>query len=385
MTTDFYNLLLSDSALALVLLGLFWYVSRISRGLRGIALWGVAHLAYSVGASMLDGTAPEFARTGNAGASFWIAGIGGLLACAGLAGLAWSIILFVRQRALRRRELLLMPACLSFALLAWLSGGSVDAQGAAMSAAELLALLVMAWHLRRLDAAPDRLPARLMMIGCAVLSLLYARDLWQALGGEYGPNEDWVNIDLSTWYLMNFCMLMLTSFRATEPLRQSAMYDPLTGALNRRGLNSELAGTRHAHDGRSLAVIALDLDHFKSVNDRFGHQTGDLVLQRFSDAVRACIRVDDLFARLGGEEFVVVLPDARLAEARRIAERIREQVMVLELGDGAPDAGVTCSLGIGHADASPDVATLMRIADEALYEAKRQGRNRIEVRALAAT
>ena len=161
MTTDFYNLLLSDSALALVLLGLFWYVSRISRGLRGIALWGVAHLAYSVGASMLDGTAPEFARTGNAGASFWIAGIGGLLACAGLAGLAWSIILFVRQRALRRRELLLMPACLSFALLAWLSGGSVDAQGAAMSAAELLALLVMAWHLRRLDAAPDRLPARL--------------------------------------------------------------------------------------------------------------------------------------------------------------------------------------------------------------------------------
>ena len=385
MTTDFYNLLLSDCVLALVLLALFWYVSRISRGLRGIALWGVAHLAYSLGASMLDGTSQELARTGNLSATYWIAGLGGLLACAGLAALAWSIILFVQQRALTVGERLLMPLCLAFSLAAWIGRGTVDAQGAAMSAAEVLALVIMLWHLHRLDVVPYRLPARLMMAGCVVLSALYARDLWQAMGNNYGPNEDWVNIDLSTWYLMNFCMLMLTSFRATEPLRQSAMYDPLTGALNRRGLNSELAGTRHAHDGRSLAVIALDLDHFKSVNDRFGHQTGDLVLQRFSDAVRACIRVDDLFARLGGEEFVVVLPDARLAEARRIAERIREQVMVLELGDGAPDAGVTCSLGIGHADASPDVATLMRIADEALYEAKRQGRNRIEVRALAAT
>ena len=385
MTTDFYNLLLSDCVLALILLGLFWYVSRISRGLRGIALWGVAHLVYSLGASMLDGTSQELARTGNLSATYWIAGTGGLLACAGLAGLAWSTIRFVQQRALTRRERLLMPLCLAFSLVAWVGWGTLDAQGAAMSAAELLVLAIMLWHLRRLDTSPDRLPARLMMAGCVVLSVLYARDLWQATGGNYGPNEDWVNIDLSTWYLMNFCMLMLTSFRAAESLRQSAMFDPLTGALNRRGLNTELAATRRKPaTARGLAVIALDLDHFKSVNDRFGHETGDVVLQRFSDTVRACIRIDDLFARLGGEEFVVVLPDARLVEATRIAERIREQVMALEFGDGARDAGITCSLGVGHADASPDIPALMRIADEALYEAKRQGRNRIEVRAHAA-
>ena len=385
MTTDFYNLLLSDCVLALILLALFWYVSRISRGVRGIALWGVAHLAYSLGASMLDGTSQELARTGNVSGTYWIAGLGGLLACAGLAALAWSIVLFVQQRALTAAERLLMPLCLAFSLVAWAGWGTVDAQGAAMSAAEVLALLVMLWHLRRIDASPGHLPARLMMAGCVVLSVLYARDLWQATGGNYGPNEAWVNIDLSTWYLMNFCMLMLTSFRAAESLRQSAMFDPLTGALNRRGLNAELAAARRKPaSARGLAVIALDLDHFKSVNDRFGHDAGDLVLQRFSDTVRACIRVDDLFARLGGEEFVVVLPDAPLAEATRIAERIREQVMALEFGDGAPGAGVTCSLGIGHADLSPDVPALMRIADEALYEAKRQGRNRIEVRALQA-
>ena len=156
MTTDFYNLLLSDCVLALILLGLFWYVSRISRGLRGIALWGVAHVAYSLGASMLDGTSQELARTGNLSATYWIAGLGGLLACAGLAALAWSIILFVQQRALTVGERLLMPLCLAFSLAAWIGRGTVDAQGAAMSAAEVLALVIMLWHLRRLDVVPYR-------------------------------------------------------------------------------------------------------------------------------------------------------------------------------------------------------------------------------------
>ena len=87
MTTDFYNLLLSDCALAVVLLGLFWYVERISRGVRGIATWGVAHFLYSLGAAMLDGTTPGAgARRATWHSAYWIAGLGGLLACAGLAG-----------------------------------------------------------------------------------------------------------------------------------------------------------------------------------------------------------------------------------------------------------------------------------------------------------
>ena len=101
MTTDFYNLLLSDCALGVVLLGLFWYLEHISRGLRGIALWGVAHLAYSLGAAMLDGTTRQLEISGNWHSAYWTAGIGGLLACAGLVGLAWSIVLFVGQRRLR--------------------------------------------------------------------------------------------------------------------------------------------------------------------------------------------------------------------------------------------------------------------------------------------
>jgi diguanylate cyclase (GGDEF)-like protein len=383
MTTDFYNLLLSDCALALILLGLFWYVSRISQGSRGIAVWGVAHLVYSLGASMLDGTAQEFARTGNAQATFWTAGIGGMLACAGLVGLAWSIVLFVQQRALRPGEYLLMPLCLAFSLAGWIGWGTLDAQGAAMSATELLALALMFWHLRRLDTPPDRLPARLMMGGCVVLAILYGRDLGSALAGNYGPNETWVNIDLSTWYLLNFCMLMLTSFRAAESFRQSAMFDPLTGALNRRGLNIELGARRNwSAASRRLAVVALDLDHFKVINDTHGHQAGDLVLQRFSETVRGSIRSNDLFARIGGEEFVVVLRDIEAADARQMAERIRERVLALDIDGDTGPIRVTCSLGVAFSIDTARMQALMQLADDALYEAKRLGRNRIEVREL---
>lgn len=384
MTTDFYNLLLSDCALALVLLGLFWYVSRISPTLRGIAVWGVAHLVYSLGASMLDGTSQELASTGNAAAAYWISGLGGLLACGGLAGLAWSIILFVRQRPLTAGEKALMPLCLSFSLAGWLFVGTVDAQGAAMSAAEVVVLLLVLWHLRQLDTPPDRVPARLMMAGCAVLAILYGRDLWQALAGSYGPNEAWVNIDLSTWYLLNFCMLMLTSFRAAESLRQGALFDPLTGVLNRRGLNAELASAAGPADRGRVSVLALDLDHFKSINDAHGHPAGDLVLQRFADAVRASIRGEDLFARVGGEEFVLVVRGLVPEDVLHMAERIRERVGALDFADVGAGMHVTCSLGIGHGSATAGLPALMQVADEALYAAKRQGRDRIEVRRLDA-
>ena len=381
MTTDFYNLLLSDCGLAVVLLVLFWYVERISRGLRGIALWGMAHLVYSLGAAMLDGTTQELARSGDTHAAYWTAGIGGLLACAGLAGLGWSITQFVGQRALRRGEWMLMPLLLGLSLAGWAFWGTVDAQGAAMSAAEVLVLLILIAQLRHLNTPPDRLPARLMMAGCAVLAILYGRDLLSAFIGEYGPNDAWVNLDLSIWFLLNFCMLMLTSFRASESLRLSALFDPLTGALNRRGLSSELrTHVEAAPVGKGLAVIVMDLDNFKIINDVHGHETGDEVLQGFSDTVRACIRNDDLFARIGGEEFVVVLPDSSAESARHMAERIRTEVAALEFTAHDAPVKVTVSAGVGASREPQAFPALMRIADQALYEAKRLGRNQVQMR-----
>ena len=386
MTTDFYNLLLSDCALAAVLLALFFYVGKVSRGVRGIATWGVAHFLYSLGAAMLDGTAQTLVRAGDESLAAGIAAAGGLLACAGLVGLAWSIIQFVQQRALALWERALLPLCLAFSLVGVVLGGGVDAQGAAMSATEVIVLLVMLRHLLALRSAPDHVPARLMIVGCLVLLWLYGGDLLAALSGRYGPNPMWVNLDLSIWFLLNFCMLMLASFRAAEPLRRSALFDPLTGALNRRGLDNELQarGGRHGAE-HGLAVIALDLDHFKAVNDDHGHEAGDLVLQRFSDVVRGCIRGDDLFARLGGEEFMLVLRDTQAETAQALAERIRQQVMGLEFAPSGAGIHVTVSLGVSFAaDRNAPYDTLMRLADEALYAAKHKGRNRIEVRWLPA-
>jgi diguanylate cyclase (GGDEF)-like protein len=380
MTTDFYNLLLSDCVLAVLLLGLFCYVGKVSRGVRGIATWGVAHFIYSLGAAMLDGTAQEMLRAGDAGSARWVAGVGGLLACAGLAGLAWSIIQFVQQRALTRMETALLPLCMGFSLLGWLIWDSHDAQGAAMSAAELLVLAIMIWRLRELRSRPDHVPARLMMMGCLGLMYLYAGDLHSALTGRYGPNPMWVNADLSIWFLLNFCMLMLTSFHAAESLRRSAFLDPLTGALNRRGLAAELHDPHRRGGQPGLAVLALDLDHFKAVNDRHGHEIGDLVLQRFSDVVRGCIRKQDLFARVGGEEFVLVLHDSSADAAEQLAERIRVQVMALQVTPEGP-LQVTVSLGVSCAgNRRLPFDQLMRLADQALYDAKHKGRNRIEVR-----
>ena len=385
MTTDFYNLLLSDCALGVVLLGLFWYLEHISRGLRGIALWGVAHLAYSLGAAMLDGTTRQLEGSGDWHAAYWTAGTGGLLACAGLVGLAWSIVLFVGQRPLRLYEWALMPLCLGFSLVGWWFWGTVDAQGAAMSATEVLVLLVLIGHLRHLNTAPDHVPARLMMLGCAVLLVLYGRDLLHAFTGQYASNEAWVNLDISIWFLLNFCMLMLTSFRAGESLRLSALFDPLTGALNRRGLNSELRAREAAiPDGKGLCVVVMDLDNFKTINDLHGHQTGDEVLQGFSETVRACIRKDDLFARIGGEEFVLVLPDTSAEAAQHLAERILGEVQAMQFNLQEQPVQVTVSAGVGASSEPQGYLALMRTADKALYEAKRLGRNQVQVHWLQA-
>ena len=254
-----------------------------------------------------------------------------------------------------------------------------------MSATEVLVLLVLIGHLRHLNTAPDHVPARLMMLGCAVLLVLYGRDLLHAFTGQYASNEAWVNLDISIWFLLNFCMLMLTSFRAGESLRLSALFDPLTGALNRRGLNSELRIREDAAPGTmSVSVIVMDLDNFKTINDLHGHQAGDEVLQGFSDTVRACIRKDDLFARIGGEEFVLVLPDTNAEAARQLAERILGEVRALQFNVQEQPVQVTVSAGVGASSEPQGFLALMRTADKALYEAKRLGRNQVQVHWLQA-
>ena len=161
-----------------------------------------------------------------------------------------------------------------------------------------------------------------------------------------------------------------------------AHQDPLTGALNRRGLEHWLNTSRVAQNTmeKGLSLIAMDLDHFKKINDEYGHESGDMVLTSFALLVKQNARDRDKFARIGGEEFLLVLPNTSLHDAVEIAGRIQRQVndTAFNVVGGMLDA--TCSFGVSaQTGVNLDVYLAMKNADKALYEAKHKGRNRVEI------
>ena len=167
-------------------------------------------------------------------------------------------------------------------------------------------------------------------------------------------------------------------------LGRYVLADPLTGLGNRRQVERELPRLL-SHSGRSgepLAVALLDLDHFKQVNDRFGHAVGDAVLMAAADLFRARVRGGDLIARMGGEEFLIVFAHASLEWAREACERLRLAIEGHDWAQVAPGLQVTISIGLCLAGAQRDGAQLLEQADLALYLAKNEGRNRVAVAAL---
>lgn len=182
-----------------------------------------------------------------------------------------------------------------------------------------------------------------------------------------------------------FILLAMAKERTEYRHRTAAMVDPLTGLANRRSFlqdGTDLA-KRYAVNPCSTAVLLIDLDHFKSINDRFGHAIGDRVLQVFADAARANLRSTDIIGRLGGEEFAAVLSDVSREKAVALAERLRSTFAeVAGEVDGRPVAA-TVSIGIVvNGEKRLDMSELLALADQALYYAKERGRNRVEVATL---
>lgn len=161
-------------------------------------------------------------------------------------------------------------------------------------------------------------------------------------------------------------------------LCNEAATDSLTGAASRRAFKEQAAkhlslARRHS---MPLSCIALDVDHFKAINDTYGHAAGDKVLVGIVAAIKEQLRRSDLLARIGGEEFVVLLPQTEQDVAVEVAEKLRHLVKALRFPGSTPPIVVTASFGVATLDPGDDVESLLQKADQALYEAKRTGRNR---------
>jgi two-component system cell cycle response regulator len=177
--------------------------------------------------------------------------------------------------------------------------------------------------------------------------------------------------------------------RYTERLRDNvqqsiemAITDGLTGLYNRRYMESHLGALveQASARGKPLTALVLDIDYFKSVNDTHGHDAGDDVLREFAMRIKKSIRGIDLACRLGGEEFVIIMPETDMAVATIVAERLRRRIASepFPIVHGSQAIDVTISIGIATLDGAEDTAaTILKRADQALYRAKRDGRNRV--------
>jgi diguanylate cyclase (GGDEF)-like protein len=268
------------------------------------------------------------------------------------------------------------------------AGSEIRGQLSAMIIAAYTWLTAYEFWRGRNEPLVSRWPAIVMFIthGAMFLlrtpinALLHDRDSDTVLGSA------WLSVLSLESFLMTiataFILLAMSKERTELRHKTAAMIDPLTGLLNRRAFLQDaeaLLNQQIARD-RPIGVLLVDLDHFKSINDRFGHAVGDKVLQIFAKTTRAGLRQNDLVGRLGGEEFTVVLADASMDNAYLVADRLRRTFAANAAVIDGEAIYATASFGVSViVDPQQDLAKLITLADQALYLAKARGRNRVEV------
>jgi diguanylate cyclase (GGDEF)-like protein len=255
-------------------------------------------------------------------------------------------------------------------------GAGIVAIYAALTATELWSERRRALQKRWPAIAVPVLHGFVLMLPILLGDFLTPRD-------EMIPGSIWVtvfSIELVLYAVGTvFVIFMLVSERTVTAHKTAASMDPLTGMFNRRGFAEATSRVieREASAGRPVTVMIFDIDHFKSINDRFGHPAGDEILKLFSTIVLNTLRISDLSGRIGGEEFAALLP-CSLEEGVVAADRVREAFensgIVVEEGP----VDTTVSIGVAGGPAGTELEVLLAAADTALYQAKRGGRNRVE-------
>jgi len=303
--------------------------------------------------------------------STWAGGVVAILLCAGF-----------RERAGAPRRLWLMggAALLSGAAILWFYSRGLDHYILAVPQfTRALFLPVAAWSLigpGRPASGVERLAALVLITFALFSALVGGMRLADDCGCEGNGGRAVLLVGLPALYNgTGIAAVLLLAADMAAQLRLAARLDPLTGALNRRGFEeaAERAIARVRRRDRSVSLILLDLDHFKAINDGFGHAQGDRVLRAVVDCVRREMRLEDALGRMGGEEFALLLDDTSPLAALAVAERMRVAISALDL---TPMAGVTASFGVAPLFADGALGAALAHADRALYRAKSGGRDR---------
>jgi diguanylate cyclase (GGDEF)-like protein len=360
------------------LLGVFLLFAWLQDRIRALAWWGCAYLigGFSVAVWSIDDLVSPPLPAGIANALLFVA-----------CGMIWSA-----ARVFHGRPLLW--GYMFYGAAAWLIAGMFPAFAGWSAGRIILSSVIVAtytfltaselWRERR-KTLLRRWPAIFVPIlhGCVFLFPVPLASLLPDDGGVVSLTTGWVAVFVLEVLLYvvgtAFIVLVLAKERTVRIHKTAALTDPLTGVFNRRGFYdaAKEVAERQVRKGEPVTVLMFDLDHFKRLNDNFGHSVGDRALRLFANTATTSLRSGDVVARLGGEEFVAILPGV-LTEAAMVAERVRNafEVAGVEI-DGQP-IGATVSVGAACGAPGADIDTLLARADTALYRAKTNGRNRVE-------
>ncbi len=373
-TLDISTLYLVATLVAAMLGGLLLYFWRQEK-IAALGWWGAAYLiggaavaGWTIGAPYLH---PAILTAFN---------VIGLVAC----GMVWNAARVFHGK--RTSPVTFCAGAVLFALaslqfdegspLRLYVGAGIVATYTVLTASEL-------WSERR-KSYKSRWPAIAVPVlhGLVLMLPIIVGDFLRPEGRELG--HAWVaafTIELVLYAVGTvFIVFLIVSERAVTVHKTAASVDPLTELFNRRGF-SELSARmidREAGLGRPVSVLIFDIDHFKSVNDRFGHQAGDEILKLFANILLYTLRVTDIVGRIGGEEFAALLPCAT-ADAVVAAERIRDTFENAGVRVDDVPLSTTVSAGVATGEQGVDLNALLAAADTALYRAKRGGRNRVEL------
>lgn len=365
------------SAIAGLLMLLSWVQNR---NVRALVLWAAAFLICSVGIALIAARGEILA--------FWSITIANTLIAVSY-GLMWG---GARDFAGRPKSIPLMLA----GAVTWIAACYVNwffemlqARVMLMSAITVAYSVASAWEFwrDRHEGLIYRLPivAALLAHAAIVVIRIPLSHLPPVTPAQNELYVGWWTFTIFEAAFFSFCIAYLlgglASERAAFWYKRASLIDPLTGVGNRRAFieRGERILRRVVLEQRPAVLMIFDLDEFKSINDSFGHQTGDQALIAFCRVATAALRASDLFGRMGGEEFAALLPNTALDEGLDVAERIRANFEVEPLTFGANTLTATVSVGIAMSrDPSQGLSGLIIAADRALYRAKENGRNRIE-------